>query len=174
MGLIVRKNYIKYNNLGIYTICLQFFVAFLSLPFYIGLWGFLNPFIKYMGILIYLLFEIFLNLTSISDPGVVTKEYYLENYRPDKILIKNYRICRKCNIVMDLDKNTEHCVECGICVLWNDHHCPWTSKCVGKKNLWLFNFFIFFLFTHIAYLIFALVSLAVVSEMKYKNNKDKL
>ena len=108
-------------------------------------------------------------LTTISDPGVVTKEYYLENYRPDKIVIKNYRICRKCNIVMDLDKKTEHCFECGICIMGNDHHCHWTSKCIGKKNLWLFNGFITTLFGHIAYLIFALVSLAVVSDI----NKTK-
>ena len=101
-----------------------------------------------------------------SDPGVVTKEYYLENYRADKILIKNYRICRKCNIVMDLDKNTEHCAECDICILRSDHHCPWTSKCIGKKNLWLFKGFITSLSSHIAYLIFALVSLAIFADIK--------
>ena len=149
-------------------------MAFLSLPFYIGLWGFLNFYIKYIGIFIYLSFEIFLILTTITNPGVVTKEYYLENYSPDKLLIKNYRICRKCNIVMDLDKKTEHCVECGICIMGNDHHCPWTSKCIGKKNLWLFKGFIISLFGHIAYLIFALVSLAVVSDInKVKKNNKK-
>lgn len=139
-----------------------------------GLWNFLNFYIKYLGALIYLSFEIFLILTTLSDPGVVTKEYYLENYRPDKIVIKNYRICRKCNIVMDLDKKFEHCVECGICIMERDHHCPWTSKCIGKKNLWLFNGFIFSLFTHIGYLIFALISLAVVAEINPKKDMLKL
>ena len=147
---------------------MQFLVAFLSLPFYIGLWSFLNFYVKYIGAIIYLLFEIFLLWTTVSDPGVVTKEYYLENYRPDKLLVSNYRICRQCNIVMDLDKKTEHCVECGICILWSDHHCPWTSKCIGKKNLMLFNCFLIFLFSHIAYLIFALVSLAVISDINKK------
>jgi len=146
-------------------------VAFLSLPFYIGLWRFLNFYIKYIGALIYLSFEFFLISTTLSDPGVVTKEYYLENYRPDKIVIKNYRICRKCNIVMDLDKGTEHCSECEICIMGSDHHCPWTSKCIGKKNLWLFNGFIITLFAHIGYLIFALVSLAVISDIKKQHNK---
>ena len=124
--------------------------------------------------MIYFLFEIFLVLTTISDPGVVTKQYYLENYQPDKTVIKNFRICRKCNIVMDLDKGTEHCIECGICVMNNDHHCPWTSKCVGKKNLWLFNCFLVSLGAHILYLIFALVSLAVYSAATNKKNKIKL
>ena len=154
-------------------ICLQFLVAFLSLPFYIGLWSFLNFYIKYIGALIYLFFEIFLVLTTISDPGIVPKKYYLENYKPDKTLIKKFRICRKCNIVMDLDKGTSHCVECGICVMNNDHHCPWTSKCVRKKNIWMFNGFLICLTLHIFYLIFALVSLAVYSSFTYKNNKIK-
>ena len=150
---------------------MKFLVAFLSLPFYIGLWGFLNFYIKYIGALIYLSLEIFLTLTTISNPGVVTKEYYLENYKPDKTHIKNFRICRKCNIVMDLDKRTSHCVECGICIMSNDHHCPWTSKCVGKKNIWMFNGFLMTLAAHILYLIFALVSLAVYSSITYKKKK---
>ena len=146
-------------------------MAFLSLPFYIGLWGFLNFYIKYIGVLIYLSFEIFLVLTTITNPGVVTKKYFLENYEAEKTIIKNFRVCRKCNIVMDLDKGTEHCVECGICVMNNDHHCPWTSKCVGKRNLWMFNGFIGSLFAHIVYLVFALVSLAVVSRNLNKKIK---
>ena len=118
------------------------------------------------------MFEFFLILTTISDPGVVTKEYYLENYRADKLVIKNYRICRKCNVVMNLDKGTEHCVECGICIINNDHHCPWTSKCVRKKNRWMFNCFLAFLFAHIVYLIFSLVSLAIFSS-SINNKKNK-
>ena len=149
-------------------------VAFLSLPFYIGLWGFLNIYIRNIGALIYLSFQIFLVLTTMSNPGVVTKQYYLENYKADKTIIKNFRICRKCNIVMDLDKGTEHCVECGICIMNKDHHCPWTSKCVGKKNLLLFNCFLISLGAHILYLVFALVSLAVYNSSFIKKNKIKL
>ena len=137
------------------------------MPFYIGLWGFLNYYVKYLGATIYFLLELFLTLATVSNPGIVTKQYYLENYSPDKIVIKNYRICRKCNIVMDLDKKFEHCIECGICIMGHDHHCPWTSKCIGQRNLWIFNGFLVSLFTHIAYLIFALVSLAVVSDIKH-------
>ena len=137
---------------------------FLSLPFYIGLWSFLNFYIKYLGAFIYLTFEISLILTTISNPGVVTKKYFLENYQADQTIIKNFRICRKCNIVQDLDKGTEHCVECGICIMNNDHHCPWTSKCVGKKNINIFYIFIWSLGAHIVYLVLALVSLAVFSK----------
>ena len=76
---------------------------------------------------------------------------------------------------MDLDKRTEHCTECGICIMGSDHHCPWTSKCIGKKNLCLFNCFLISLFSHIGYLIFALVSLAVIADPKYmKKQKYKI
>ena len=124
----------------------------------------MNFYIKYIGVLIYLSFEIFLVLTTITNPGVVTKKYFLENYEAEKTIIKNFRVCRKCNIVMDLDKGTEHCVECGICIMNNDHHCPWTSKCVGKKNINIFYVFVWSLGAHIVYLVFALVSLAVFSK----------
>ena len=75
---------------------------------------------------------------------------------------------------MDLDKGTQHCIECGIYVMMNnDHHCPWTSKCVGKKNIWMFNGFLISLGAHIIYLVFALVSLAIYSGSINKNKKIK-
>ena len=76
------------------------------------------------------------------DPGIITSDYYLENYEIKKMKIKNYRICRNCNIIMDLDKGVEHCTYCNICIIGNDHHCPWTSKCVGKKNIIMFRAFV--------------------------------
>ena len=143
------------------------------MPFYIGLRNFLNPIIKYLGLFIYFSFIISYTLVCISDPGIPSKDYYLENYEVDKMSIKNYRICRKCKIVMDLDKNTEHCVECGVCVMENDHHCPWTSKCVGKKNIHFFFAFLTTLFMHIGYLVFALVSLAITVDINKSHNNFK-
>ena len=60
-----------------------------------------------------------------------------------------------------------------IFILGYDHHCPWTSKCVGKKNLWIFNCFLISLGAHIIYLVFALVSLAIYSGSINKNKKIK-
>ena len=93
------------------------------------------------------------------NPGTPTKEYFLENYDISKSDLKNYEICKKCKIIMDLDKGTGHCEDCDICITGYDHHCPWTSKCIGKNNKILFKIFTCSLFLHIVYMIFAVFSL---------------
>ncbi len=35
-----------------------------------------------------------------------------------------------------------HCYDCNACVRNLDHHCPWTSKCVGEGNLHVFYAFV--------------------------------
>lgn len=35
-----------------------------------------------------------------------------------------------------------HCSECRRCVLWMDHHCPWTGTCVGHQNMQAFVLFV--------------------------------
>ena len=37
----------------------------------------------------------------------------------------------------------QHCQDCGVCIEEHDHHCPWTSKCIGRGNLYPFYVFVF-------------------------------
>ena len=33
---------------------------------------------------------------------------------------------------------TAHCHDCGHCVVFLDHHCPWLGTCIGMRNYWWF------------------------------------
>ena len=37
---------------------------------------------------------------------------------------------------------TEHCSFCDYCVEGLDHHCPWSSKCIGDGNMIFFKAFL--------------------------------
>ena len=145
---------------------MQLFISTITLLFYIGLRKFINIFILIIGILVYFFFFITYSLTCLIDPGIITPDYYLENYKADKMNIQNYSICNKCNAVMDLDKGVEHCYDCDICIIGNDHHCPWSSKCIGKNNIYMFRLFICSIFTHIGYLTVASLIIAICNEQK--------
>lgn len=51
------------------------------------------------------------------------------------------QFCTRCNSYKP--PRAHHCSVCGRCVLWMDHHCPWTNTCIGYGNLKSFV-----LFTH--------------------------
>lgn len=101
------------------------------------------------------------------DPGIITSEYYLENYEVEKMKINNSSICKKCNAIIDFDKGVSHCPDCNICIFGNDHHCPWTSKCVGEKNKYFFIAFIMSLLLHLALIIINfIISLININKIK--------
>lgn len=70
---------------------------------------------------------------------------------------ENTRVCRTCNIIIDLELDMVHCDECDVCIEGHDHHCPWTSKCIGKNNLQTFYGFVFGTLALFFFLIFGLV-----------------
>jgi palmitoyltransferase ZDHHC9/14/18 len=67
-------------------------------------------------------------------------------------------MCGMCNI--DRPVTAKHCHECGVCVDELDHHCPWTGKCIAKKNLTTFYAFLWSLMLHIGFVIAMVIASA--------------
>lgn len=65
------------------------------------------------------------------------------------------QLCATCKIVRPL--RAKHCSTCDRCVEQFDHHCPWVSNCIGKKNKW--DFFLFLVLEVSAMLITGSVTL---------------
>ena len=93
-----------------------------------------------------------------KNPGIPSREYYKKNFKLNSDENKNYRKCSKCNIIIPKSFKVVHCERCEICVKNQDHHCPWTSKCIGENNLTLFNTFTCSLCIYITSLFISLAS----------------
>ena len=89
-----------------------------------------------------------------SDPGIVFREPGLEG-RDEEGPPPGMRYCALCDL--HRPKEAYHCYDCEVCVLELDHHCPWTGKCIGNRNLRAFYAFLTALSVHTLYV--ALVTL---------------
>ena len=114
-------------------------------------WNFTSKSVKIIGFLLWLIQFLSYTYTFLINPGLPNKNCKIDN-ETTLPKLKNYRICTVCLKIMDLDENTNHCLECQVCIEGNfnyyfyqkglDHHCPWTSKCVGKNNKFSFHVFV--------------------------------
>ena len=99
-------------------------------------------FIKILFVLNYIIFITSYIYTALINPGIPKREHYIKNYKNKKIDITQWKKCLKCNILIPKSFKTVHCNDCKVCVREQDHHCPWTGKCIGKYNLKSFYVFV--------------------------------
>ena len=95
----------------------------------------------------------FLARASLSDPGIIPRQKAMPfntnmryPFRKHMLLtgqgthLVETPFCRTCQIYRpagcspQTNHRTVHCVECDACIQEFDHHCPWISNCVGKRN----------------------------------------
>ena len=99
--------------------------------------------IKIGFVLNYIVFIFCYIYTVLINPGIPNKQYYICYYKNKIIGDKNnWKKCSKCNILIPKGLKVIHCNICQICVREQDHHCPWTGKCIGKYNLKSFYVFV--------------------------------
>ena len=114
--------------------------------------------VKYLTTFIFLIYTISFIILFLKNPGIPNREYYKKNFKLNSDEKKNYRKCSKCNIIIPKSLKVVHCERCEICIKNQDHHCPWTSKCVGENNITLFNIFTSSLFIFLMALFISLIS----------------
>ena len=113
------------------------------------------------GYILYIFFLVSYGLTGLMNPGYPElDENTLNNKNKDRT-----GYCTVCKIWINMEKKTKHCNYCNICIEGMDHHCPWTGKCIGRKNLIPFYFFLLS--------VIAFMSYCVIMVMKCKNDLNK-
>ena len=105
--------------------------------------------IQFFGLLLSLIQISIYIYCSLKNPG-----YPKKNLQDDSLLNKEggfYRKCRECGTIVDLRKAPAHCYECKTCCEGFDHHCSWTTKCIGSGNIIEFRLFLACFFILICY-----------------------
>ena len=110
---------------------------------------------KLIFLLGYFFYAITYSLLMLLNPGIPTNK---SNFDLEE-LKKNYNQCSICNCIFykNNDYITFHCNECNICVENFDHHCSFASKCIGKKNKFIFKLWLFSIPSYIIIIFFYII-----------------
>ena len=125
--------------------------------FFFGLIFFFRKYISStlntIGFICYFTFLFTYSITALINPGYPKHdENSLNNIKKDR-----NKYCNVCKIWINNEKKTNHCNFCKICVEGMDHHCPWTGKCIGRKNIVVFFIFVFSVYGMIFYFFFVVI-----------------
>ena len=142
-----------------------FLISFPAIMFLTHVASLLSPYTVLFGLLLLLSTLGMLTITALSDPGIVPKRTDAELEAEGGA--RGRRMCVWCNV--EKLPRMHHCYECNACIEDLDHHCPWTGKCIGKKNLGYFRAYLFLLTALIAYVVVATLVWVVAGTLHTSN-----
>eukprot|EP00826_Nyctotherus_ovalis_P043094 TRINITY_DN4508_c0_g2_i2.p1 TRINITY_DN4508_c0_g2~~TRINITY_DN4508_c0_g2_i2.p1 ORF type:complete len:149 (+),score=35.28 TRINITY_DN4508_c0_g2_i2:388-834(+) len=79
--------------------------------------------------------------TALINPGMPRPKPVARS-RLEAIKGDGMLYCKTCNVEREAGRNVAHCSDCDVCVEGFDHHCPWTGKCIGRRNVVPFYVFL--------------------------------
>ena len=133
----------------IYLILILFLNILLIIFFAIVHYCYSSLMVRIFGLLLSLLQISIYVYCSLKNPGFPKKAFQ------DPSLLKEpggyYRKCRVCGIIVDLRNYPGHCYKCKCCIEGFDHHCAWTTKCIGSGNIKEFRLFMTSFFILLSY-----------------------
>lgn len=148
-------------------ICFCSFVFIGYMFFFYYFWNNLGFYLKIIGIIVLATFIVSYTITFLINPGIPKYDENAIMGQPRE----KYRFCNLCKIWVNMDENTGHCFDCNVCVEGYDHHCPWTGKCIGKKNLKYFYTFLVSILLVFSYFVLAMTQ--AQNDMFITNKKRK-
>jgi len=102
-----------------------------------------HPVLLGIGIVLLILFIASYACTALKCPGFPDRDLskYSREFIEELVKSGSPRFCPRCKIVKSIWKKTVHCSLCDVCIEGYDHHCVWTSKCIGHGNILPFGIF---------------------------------
>ena len=156
-----------------YSVCLASSSIFAYLLIYIFLFKYNFLAIKIVETTIFLFYICSYLITALINPGIPNREFFTKTFCENNIGgMQKIQKCRKCNIIVPSSFHVSHCNYCEVCVIEQDHHCPWTGKCIGKNNLITFYCFIISFVMFIVMSFLTLVTFLIIyTDERYDRRK---
>ena len=172
-----------YNNYPLIILgpdyCYSIWLTITSIIIYSLIYFFLFKYnflaIKIIETIVFLFYICSYLTTALINPGIPSREFFSKTFGDNNVGgTKNIQKCKKCNIIVPTSLHVSHCNYCEVCVIEQDHHCPWTGKCIGKNNLitfycFLFSFVLFIIMTFLTIVTF-LIMYTEGEHSKRRNN----
>jgi hypothetical protein len=149
---------------GPFFICLSTSLALLSIFFVLYMCPNVSIAFSFVGMLIYGFLIVSYLLAALSNPGIEMRKGRDDELEQEEQ--ENY--CSICDVYRH--PRSQHCEDCGVCIQEYDHHCPWTSKCIGKGNA---LYFYCFLTGLLAGFVFGIITMALQPKLNVSPDIEK-